>query len=112
MLHHRYLFVVQQDQGVVQIRRLLVRIVDEVGAHVAAVELHPFNHVDFRLFARWLLAPMGATIATLDENLLPTTRYQKHCGEQLDMPGFEATHANTVPRFDVASDHAPRRGGT
>lgn len=79
---------------------------------MAAVELHPFNHVDFRLSARWMLALMGATIGTLDENLLPATRYQKDCGEHLDMPGFEATHANTVPRFDVPSDHAPRRGGT
>lgn len=43
------LLVVQQDQRVVQIRRLLLGIVDEVRAHVAAVELHALDHVQLVL---------------------------------------------------------------
>ena len=41
------LLVVQQDVGILQQRDLLVRVVDEVGREVAAVELHAFD--DFEL---------------------------------------------------------------
>ena len=41
------LLVVQQDEGIVQDGDLLVRIVDEVGRQVAAVELHAFDDFQF-----------------------------------------------------------------
>jgi hypothetical protein len=43
------LLVVQQDEGIVQNGDLLVRIVDEVGRQIAAVELHAFDHFQFVL---------------------------------------------------------------
>ncbi|MCY1225193.1 hypothetical protein D9M72_373830 [compost metagenome] len=41
------LLVEQQHEGVVQQRRLLLGVVDEVGRQVAAVELHAFDDVEF-----------------------------------------------------------------
>ena len=43
------LLVVNQDVGVLEENNLLVRIVDEVGAQVAAVELHAFDDVELVL---------------------------------------------------------------
>ncbi|MNS68086.1 hypothetical protein D3C72_1013540 [compost metagenome] len=54
MLQHRQqvtdvadLLVEQQHEGVVEQRRLLLGVVDEVGRQVAAVELHAFDDVEF-----------------------------------------------------------------
>ena len=45
------LLVVQQDVRIVQHRDLLLRVVDEVGREVAAVELHAFDDVELVLQA-------------------------------------------------------------
>src|SRR5690606_31809730 len=61
----RDLLVVQQDVGVLQDRDLAVRVVDEIGGQVAAVELHALDHFQFVVQARTVLHRDDAFLAHL-----------------------------------------------
>ena len=63
------LLLVDQHQAVVELDRLLVFVRDEVGRQVAAVELHPLDHLDGGLVAAAFFDGDHAVLADLAERV-------------------------------------------
>ncbi|MBK4748546.1 Uncharacterised protein [Acinetobacter baumannii] len=63
------LLVVQQDEGIIQVGRHRLLVVDEVRAQVAAVELHALDHVEFVVQAAAFLDRDHAFLADLVHRL-------------------------------------------
>ncbi len=54
-----------QDVGLIQLDGHLLGVGDEIGRHVAAVELHPLDDLQFRKYALGLLDRDDALVADL-----------------------------------------------